>query len=192
MKKSIIIVIVSALLLMPALGNSPKKSKAKDSSYTPENSVVFYGKFRGNKKTVYFQSNQEMGVDRQEFKGSIIVSDPVQPGSNYRLFSFNGKGKRIMKDYYGFPGLVTCEWESAFALNYSEFDLKIPTEPGLYYIGNYDGYDSSNKLKYIESEKDEYQAQIKALKEALKKYKGTEWEKVISEKIEELKNEKEN
>lgn len=190
MKKSIVTVIVSVLLLMPALGNSPKKEN--DKSLTPENSVVFYGTFRDNKKTVYFQSNQEMNVDRQEFKGSIIVSDPVQPGSNYRLFSFNGKGKRVMKDQYGLPQVFSCEWEGTYAVNYSVFDLKIPVEPGLYYIGNYDGYESSINSKYVENEKDEYKAQIKALKATLKKYKGTEWEKIISEKIEELENEKEN
>lgn len=177
----------TVLFLMPALGNSPKK--ANDKSYTPENSVIFYGGISGNKETVYFQTDKKFEPDLQTFKGEIIVSNPVVPGSNYRIFRFNGKGKSSLAEDLLGMGTV-YEWESIMPINYYGYDIKIPSNPGaLVFIGSYDGYETSDKWKYCKNTKDdEYKIQLICLKEALKKYKGTAWEPVIAKEIEQVKS----
>lgn len=185
MKKSIITVIVSALLLMPALGNSPKKSKAKDSSYTPENSVVFYGEYEDASETVYFQCDLNYEPDLQKFSGSVMASDPVPVGSTYRLYSSKGKSKGTLIDQ-GIPQRVTFEWDEIKPIDFYQMDFKIPKKPGLYYAGTFKGWESNYNYKLVPSDKDAVSCELKCLKAVLKKYKGTAWEKIIAERIEEL------
>lgn len=156
--------------------------KSRIEGSTPENSVIFYGCYTDNSLTYFAQSDSEYGPDFQKLEGSVFVSAPVKPGSRYRLAYTNGS--RTIAD-------TTYFWNDFYPMNSNSFDIKIPEEPGLYYVGTYDGmtsYEAGKNVpvQYFIFKKTPEQEEIACLKEVKRIYGKTEWKAVIDEKIKEL------
>lgn len=150
---------------------------------TPENSVIFIG-FYGNNSTMYWsQCNSEYSPDYQQLEGPYIVSAPVAPGSRYRLEWVSGS-----VNY----GRTVVYWGDVYTMQYNYFDIKIPEEPGIYYFGYYNGKESFEKgepvpMSGIFATTNPVKQEKECLEAALKQYKGTDWEPVIRNRLEELK-----
>lgn len=150
---------------------------------TPENSVIFIG-FYGNDTSMYWsQCNSEYGPDYQQLEGPYIVSAPVAPGSRYRLEWAGGS-----INY----GRTIVYWNDVYTMQWNYFDIKIPEEPGIYYFGYYSGKESYEQgepvpMTGIFATTNPVKQERECLEAALKQYKGTDWEPVIRNRMEELR-----
>lgn len=171
---------------MSVWADSPKKSRAKNPSYTPENSVIFIGEFVNNDAVKVYQHDFNFEPDYQEFKGQVFVSDPVQLKSTYVVHKLSGNGRaKVM--VRGIQTYENVKWNNSYSIMHKGFEIKIPAKGGILYLGSFDGFESTTKKTFIKSDEDETEAAIRCLNAALKKYKGTAWEQAIKEKIEEVK-----
>ena len=80
-------------------------------------------------------------------------------------------------------------WENRYSLQDRSFDIKIPAEPGLFFLGSYDGKESFLNGLYVLSPEDQVEEELKILKKVQKSFQKTEWENLINAIREELKNE---
>lgn len=150
---------------------------------TPENSVIFIG-FYGNDWQMYWsQCDSEYPPDYQQLEGPYIISAPVAPGSRYRLEWVSGSANY---------GRVVYYWNDVYPMQYKEFDIKVPEKPGIYYFGYYSGQDSFKEGENVPmtglfATTNPKKQEIECLQEALRKYKGTEWEPVIQSRLKEVK-----
>ncbi|WP_191013938.1 hypothetical protein [Treponema zioleckii] len=149
---------------------------------TPENSVVFYGQICFAKSMSFSQMDPDFPPDYQEITGEIFISKPVAPGSTYVLEDLNCEESTSTYRYI---------WNYSYSLQTSinPLIINVPKEPGLYYIGVFDGrkLEEGKKAKTMRNS-EKYESY--KLANVLKLYKGTVWEETINKKIEELKNEK--
>lgn len=157
------------------------KERAKEGS--PEDSVIFYGSYKNNEHMIYAQSDTSLSADVQSLVGEYVVSAPVTPGSRYRLMYMKGSKK---------SGRYYTIWDSWFSMQTSGFDVQVPNEPGLYYIGSWDGLQSfkdaeNKKAEFTLFKKSEEAEELQCLKAAKKIYARTKWEAVIQDRINELK-----
>ena len=180
----------TSCMSLGALMNSDTSNKDdyQNAVGTPENSVVFYGILHGDKKHAFSQMDPNFPPDYQESKKFLFISKPVALGSTYILESSSGQAPG------GLVGnaRITYVWDSSYSLQSAANPLvvNVPKKPGLYWIGYLWGCPGADgKLKRIEKW-EKYEAS--PLKNALKLYKGTAWEKVILERMEELKGGKKN
>ena len=166
--------------LSPKIVNFNYKERAAQG--TPENSVLFYGCYESITIMEWSQSDSEYPADYQKLEGPYVVSAPVAPGSRYRLQYVYGS--------YRVGNYVTY-WSETYTMQNTAFDIKIPEEPGLYYFGTYSGANSHSTNSKVVSRglfnASDEKLELNCLKEVLKKYKGTAWEPVIKERMEELK-----
>lgn len=167
------------MLLILTSCTSVSKIDYNEEMGTPENSVVFYGVMYGDVLTSFSQMDPKFGPDFQEFKDDgYIISKPVKPGSTYALNHSIGAN-------LGFG----VKWNSYFPINAKSLYIKMPTKPGLYYMGYYDATYATMVGRYVKNGyiPDENASRVKMLEKAKKKYAGTVWETVIDAEIEELK-----
>lgn len=155
---------------------------------SPENSVVFCLYFEGNFKMTFVQSDPEFGEDTQDLLTDYLVSAPCEPGSYYHCTFINGIGHLGGKSY----------WRQKVPENFYGLDIKLPSKPGLYYLGFFDGNKSLEEGTYRDFTDDPYTCfnfhvprdQLKREKMVLERvkrnYKGTAWEVYVSEKLEEI------
>ena len=166
--------------LSPKIVNFDYKKKAAEG--TPENSVVFVVYYRDNVQMYWSQSDSEYQPDYQQLEGPVFVSAPVAPGSRYRLVYCYGS-------YV--VGNTRVYWNPNYSMQENYFDIKVPDEPGIYYVGAFEGSDSYRYGKNINAKSlikvSDEKWETMCLKEALKRYKGTAWEPVIKAEIEEVK-----
>ena len=152
---------------------------------TPENSVIFIGYFENNSQMCWSQSNSEYAPDYQSLDGPFIISAPVAPGSRYRLAYVYGSYS---------SGNTTYFWYNDYKLSTNNYDIKIPDEPGIYYIGYFSGSSTYSEGKFVDAKPIIFtptsntpeKRELACLREALNCYKGTEWEPVIKARMEEL------
>lgn len=152
---------------------------------TPENSVIFIGFYATNYAMSWSQSDSEYPPDYQSLDGPFVISAPVAPGSRYRLSFVSGSYS---------VGNTTYWWSEYYSMQVNNFDIKIPDEPGIYYFGYYSGSDSYSNGKPVEAPQSVFtpstnspeKRELACLKEALNRYKGTDWEPVIKARMEEL------
>lgn len=149
---------------------------------TPENSVVFYGAFYAqglNGKlahNTYVQINPKFGLDEQDLIVPFIVSAPCEAGSHYHMTKAWGQ----WGNHY---------WNQDIPDNYHEFDIIVPSEPGLYYIGFFDGELSMQEGKYVDYPENAafcwkgINRQYECLKYVKKHYAGTSWEVLADEEM---------
>ena len=186
MKKSLFVIAGICLFLFsgclsPKVVNFDYKQRAAEG--TPENSVIFIG-FYGNNTTMYWsQCNSEYQPDYQQLEGPYIVSAPVAPGSRYRLEYEYGEIRSSYSVTY---------WGQVENMQNNSYDIKIPDEPGIYYFGYYSGADSYRfgrpvPMTGLFATTDPVKQERECLQNALKKYKGTDWEPVIKNRLEELR-----
>ena len=149
---------------------------------TPENSVVFYGQIYFANSMSFSQMNPDFPPDYQKIDGQYFISKPVAPGSTYVLEDLNCEESTSTYRYI---------WDYAYSLQTSinPVIINVPKEPGLYYIGMFDGR-KLKEGKKVNAMKNSEKYEVYYLKDVLKLYKGTVWEETINKKIEELKNEK--
>ncbi|MCR4900534.1 MAG: hypothetical protein K5907_06945 [Treponema sp.] len=157
--------------------------KERAQSGTPENSVIFIGFYGYNTLMYWSQCDSEYQPDYQQLDGPFIVSAPVAPGSRYRLEYQYGQVK---------SGNTITYWSGYRSMQDHYFDIKVPEEPGIYYFGYYNGQDSYRmgepvKMSGLFVTTNPVKQEKECLEYALKKYKGTAWEPVIRERLEELK-----
>ena len=189
MKKTLLLVTASLFMfLFTGCFSSSSTNinyKERGTQGTPENSVVFYGFFEYNTVMEWSQSDSEYAPDYQILDTEYIVSAPVAPGSRYRLEYVNGSYSIGNTTYY---------WNNRYSMQENGFDIKIPDEPGLYFIGYNSGPDSYKMGKIVPlkttttglfgttAEK----AEMECLQEAYDLYRGTAWAPLIKERIKEL------
>ena len=200
MKKSMTMLVVFVLCILAVFADTPKKKLNKggyyhdDNSYsfdkelTPENSVVVYFSTAGaGADFVYSQMNpnKEPLIFPLKNKGSSMIFPLVEPGSFLKAVrgSFSTAGVQY----------IFCDsLNSAYRL-----DIQVPSKPGLYFAGviaPFADYSSFETLKLtfgnIKTQEDYddlmRRMELKALKDALSKFKKTDWEPVITARIEEL------
>jgi hypothetical protein len=198
MKKGLFI-LISALIALSVTGCiSPKVTEKTVEEYkiaategTPENSVVFIGMIPQSFSVVFTQIKPRGSHDVQEFKfgitnaSGIIVSKPVKPGSQYIISHMDGSSS---------GGFSRTSWNIDYTEDNKTFLIDIPEEPGYYYFGSYLGLDVA--LDPATVIKDEYymgedkekilRPQKLLLEQAIKYYKGTEWETEALKNISEL------
>ena len=187
MKKTLISAIFTSILLTftgcaGMMVDTSKKAEYQASVGTPEDSVVFYGFLSMDSFHSFSQMNPDFPPDYQEISNQAVVSKPVAPGSQYVL-EYNAGSYRA--------GNVQYYWGSYYPLQtpLSPITVNIPKKPGLYYMGIYDGrsvaWGNKGKDEKLTDGNESF-----CLECALKLYEGTSWEKVILERMEELKNKK--
>ena len=191
--KKIVLVAVSLGLIMTltsCLTNSIKQIDYKGRSEigTPENSVIIIGCYSGNTYMAFSQCDSEYPPDNQEMVGQYVVSAPVAPGSRYRLQSVSGQMR---------SGQTVWYWDANYSMQVNSFDIKVPNEPGIYYIGYFSGKASyqngepvpitKNVGLLLVTNADPEKQEKECLQYALNAYKGTVWYDVIKERIGELK-----
>ncbi|MBR1913075.1 MAG: hypothetical protein IJ828_12070 [Treponema sp.] len=141
---------------------------------SPDNSVIFYGGFGRDlkAKTNYYIFSEVSPIilhpDQASKETKFFVSEPVSPGSVYVL--------RTWRDY-------NC-YNFYFNEQNSPLTVKIPVEPGLYYFGFYDAFNSIEKQKPVKLDSNSKALRREALEAVLECYKGTEWEDYIRKELE--------
>ena len=136
--RKLYIVAICTVLLMTLTGclssgiNTVNYKKRAETG-TPENSVIFIGYYSDNAYMTFSQCDSEFPPDNQELEGPYIVSAPVAPGSRYRLQYVNGSYSVGQTVYY---------WINTYSMQVNGFDIKVPDEPGIYYVGYFSGQDS--------------------------------------------------
>ena len=186
MKKTLFVIAGMCLFLLsgclsPKILNFDYKERAAQG--TPENSVIFIG-FYGNDSTLYWsQCNSEYHPDYQQLEGPYVCSAPVAPGSRYRLEYVSGSMV---------VGRTTYYWSDVYGMQNNYYDIKIPEEPGIYFFGYFNGQDSFRQGEPVQmsglfATTNPVKQERECLEFALKKYKGTDWEPVIKQRIEELR-----
>ena len=147
-------------------------------SGTPENSVIFFGAYSDTAGIEWSQIDPDYPADYLKandiFGSAYFCSAPVAPGSTYRLEFLQVKN-------------VAC----IYSLNFKNLDIHVPQKPGLYYVGSFDGITAVEKSENKEISSFHFIKKMKLsekslLKKVLSNYKGTEWESVIRERMEEL------
>lgn len=159
---------------------------------TPENSVIFYGMYYGANEMRYSQDDFNYSPDSQVFTGrlGVIVSAPVEPGSHYHLEHV--KVQVITYQVGNYREIATID--SDIPKNYKGLDIQVPSEPGLYYIGWWEVVKTVQNGENTPFSGDEAfcwdltqeEGEIEVLGAAKKAYKGTSWEAVIDERLNEL------
>lgn len=154
----------------------------------PSEAVVFYGNIMGVDRCGFSQMDQNYLPNCQKFEQNnplsskcFIVSSPVAMGSTYSLIYSKGS--------WGGGGFSTY-WDENIPLNYTGFDIHIPNEPGLYYIGTLYGekmISTGENVKFTDPFSSEKNMHIECLKKVKEKYKGTAWEIEADKKIAELR-----
>lgn len=180
-KSFLILLLVTSFTVFLSADSSTAKT------FSPENSVIFYGKMKSNVENHYFQCNSKFPADYQKFSDEIFISSPVPLNSCYRLAFVRGKSKAPFDILSRFSGAESI-WEKYYSLQNKAFDILIPSKPGLYYVGSFDGEASFLKGEYVLSEENQKAEEVEILSAVLKKYKGTEWEVLVKARIEEIKN----
>ena len=181
MKKTLFVIAGMCLFLLsgclsPKILNFDYKERAAQG--TPENSVIFIG-FYGNDSTLYWsQCNSEYQPDYQQLEGPYVA-----PGSRYRLEYVSGSMV---------VGRTTYYWSDVYGMQNNYYDIKIPEEPGIYFFGYFNGQDSFRQGEPVQmsglfATTNPVKQERECLQFALKKYKGTDWEPVIKQRIEELR-----
>lgn len=181
MKKNYVLV-AALLFLVLGVGNCvpvSKLLKTADQRGTPENSVLVYGRIAPVAVMNFLQMDSRFQADRQDvnfLSDYVFCLAPVAPGSFYMAGRVNTDlmGRYFIADFYTLSG--------------SMWDLRVPSQPGLYYYGSYDFVKSDKKGERIamgDSKKEELGC-LKVLKKELKK---TSWEEVIQKRIDELEGE---
>ena len=181
--KKLSVLVFSAVMIFSLSGcltiNSTRAyfKKAAESG-TPENSVVFFGAY-SNAEDIYFsQMDPDFPAHYMETTGEFFCSEPIPPGSTYRLEYLTAKNS-------------STKYISHFPLSFKGLDIHVPKEPGLYYVGSFSGITAAMEWKNEEISpvffiKQAELSEKKLLKEVLSNYKGTEWESVIRKRMEEL------
>lgn len=164
--------------------------KADSIKGTPSDSVVVYGCFLANKRVMFSQMHPDFPkehIEYQTFGNGMFVTKPLQPGSVYRVTYMSGDETRDEE---------TWKWDGYLPMNETALDILVPEEPGLYYYGSWSGKSAFENIEKMSIESyyqnvfviakgayKEPSAEIRCLKQVLKRYKGTKWEKLISQRI---------
>lgn len=179
----IILFLLTSCASSKGLQNFDYQKRAKTG--TPDNSVIFIGYYANNTAMSWSQCNSTYAPDYLTIDGPFVISAPVEPGSKYRLAYVSGSYTNGKTHEY---------WTEQYSMQNIDFDIEIPDEPGLYYFGYFSGQDSYNNRKPTPAEPGTFKGsatpekrELYCLKQALKLYKGTEWEAVIKARMEELK-----
>ena len=155
---------------------------------SPENSVVFCFYFLGSYQMTFTQTNPEFGEDIQNLTGKYVISAPCEPGSYYHCSYING--------YISYGEKYT--WSQTIPLEYQGLDIKVPSKPGLYYVGFFDSIKTLDEGTYREMTddpftcfsygipKDELNRKKVLLKHVKQTYKGTSWEVFAGEELERI------
>ena len=153
---------------------------------SPENSVVFYMYFYGNQAMTYEQINPKYGEDSQTLTGFVLVSAPCEPGSYYHCSHVHGAESE---------GSYNAIWNQDIPEEFHGFDIKVPSEPGLYYVGFYDGHKSIETGSYFDMEdvsfvvglpKGDLKKKKFLLNYVKKAYDGTPWAVLATEEQENI------
>lgn len=189
---SIIAVCVALLMTLTSClstsGSSSINYKKRAETGTPENSVILVFFYSNNSQMTFSQCDSEYPPDNQELIGPYFVSAPVAPGSRYRLQYVNGSFQ---------SGQTVWYWTNTYSMQVNGFDIKVPDEPGIYYVGYFSGQDSYRQGSpsaitktgglLIQRDADPKEQEKECLEEALNVYRGTEWFDVIKQRLGELK-----
>lgn len=156
---------------------------------TPEDSVIFYGGFNGVNDYIFTQIDSNFEPDTQAMSwADAFVSKPVKPGSRYML--------EFIDNYVGSPSYGYDRTRGVYNVPTSILIVDVPKEPGLYYIGFYDGKLCINSGELYTDESSKFISptlgKVSALKDVLKYYRGTAWEPLINEELEKATVEREN
>lgn len=161
---------------------------AQNENLTPEDSVLVlmvipdevgsytYGQVNVEKSPMNFT------INNKNLSGTLVFP-LVEPSANLKfLYGFSETKDALGNTWIN--AMYDCNLSSSYGI-----DVNVPSASGIYFAGiNLDGkryFESAVGLSEVEKQKyNQYFS--KALKQALKQYKGTAWESVIVNKIEEL------
>lgn len=165
----------------------PENFSEEMKTSTPENSVLVYGNLKYADYLYFRQSDTKYPADikciinRDKRTGTFMLL-PVKPGSFYKLHYYQALDEASTAVYI-YKGYVPINSDTIF-------DFKVPDKTGLFYYGSYDFISSAKNGEFKELKiRDEYNNRIEeiyALKEVLQTVKGTAWETVVNERIQEI------
>ena len=185
-----------------------KRLKKLCETYTPENSVLVYGSCNTFKQGIlgiippeiarYIQIDTTKPAQHLEYIGkNYFFFKPTVPGGKYRLYFQRIFMSRYRIDYIinGIQGFGT-----------HPYDFTAPKKPGIYYVGDFEDlfsgderyicrtYENDEGIRETYGEKwkipDLRVCEQKALEYALKYYKDTAWESLLSARLSEVQNAK--
>ena len=181
MKKKILgaIALAGALLGFMSCGTASELAKKyADLPGTPDDSVIFYGKIENCGAYGFSQMNEEYPADFLYINNDIFVSKPVAPGSSFALAC-------VQRSYSSGRYIYIYDDYMPLQTELAPIVVNVPKTPGIHFFGRYELKDmhegekpEPNMKKYGEKE---------CLSFALDVYKGTAWESVIQNRIDELK-----
>jgi len=170
--------------------NNPKS--VKNSVGTPENSVLVYGFYSDTSSMYFSQMDPNYPADFRSFQtptglfatqGAFCLG-PVAPGSRYACTYIYSTDVR----YIGNTRYTTI-YQIFGSLQGTIFDINVPKQTGLYYIGGYNApasMDKGKKIKYEALGMDDKSMELICLKGIKDFVKGTAWEAPVNQRIEEL------
>lgn len=186
---------VACAVMLGSCATLPSGAKGFDYSErgvnrNPENSVVFYMLFAGNSQMTFAQANPQFGEDIQTLTGSVLISAPCEPGSYYHCTHV--EGSKVTQVGANFKTVST--WKDDLEDDYHGFDIKLPSKPGLYYLGFFDGPNSYKSGTFSEMGDDPVfwwpEGDLKRKKLLLnyvkKAYDGTPWAVLATEEQENI------
>ena len=176
-----IVALLFALLIAAtiplALEAQEKKTKRVG---TPEDSVfVFGGTINGNDEIRFTQFDPEFEPAYYEHDAYLYFFDNVEPGSYLKVTKYvhlsRGAVNLYTTYYTGLQGNTTL-------------DFRVPTKPGLYYVGFMDFTERKNNV-LVFTPGDKKITEYKLLKYILPCLKNDTWKATIENRMKELKDE---
>lgn len=176
---------------------------------TPENSVLVYGYVPEPQWKLLYKGNKGGYEVTVQDTYDLITLPPVQPGSTITAVK-GGWWCPSEKSYFDGKKTTIVKIETWTPLDdFSEWKINVPKDKKLYFFGvhsfrmpnsnTYEGMtETMNRFKagggivlgFAKTEEDYNiwvaKCELKALKKLQKQYKGTEWEPLIVERIEEV------
>ncbi len=192
--KKLLCLAAAAVLLALLSGCSSEVPRYQNEKGTPKDSVVIYGFFKFNDKVVLSQVNPKFSADNIDMEEDFIITKPLKPGSVYRWEYAGGHyfyTTSCCLTGYSQPLKV---WTGYFPMNNEFLDINVPSTPGIYFIGLGSGEETFNEgsfvlYDFLDEEKIRLRATYYLLKRCLKYYKGTQWEPLFQEKMNEIVDE---
>ena len=186
--KKIILSSILLMLVFTLVGClSTPKLKPEDCG-SPEECVLVYGVVANSIDTRFAQMDPTYPphfTKASPVTGQTFIISNVVPGSRYQLLSY---------DFAEIYGNKTFYFTRVYGVDGSEFDFLAPDKPGLYYYNQLKNPKEATKSEILAS----LMYESKHLKDLAKFFKGSAWEELIVNrldevtiKIEELKNKKE-
>lgn len=172
---TLLLTLLLAATIPLAIGAEEKKVKRVG---TPEDSVFLFGAIYDGYEIRFTQFDPEFQPAYYEDNANLFFFDNVEPGSYLKVTMFQHNGMDVTTTYYtGLQGKTTL-------------DVRVPTEPGLYFVGFLDFSERKNNELIFKPGDPKFKfTELKVLKWVLPALKNDVWKPTILNRIKELESE---